>query len=64
MGVRLTAFLIEDDDSVHPLPLARFDRVAMERSEPMPRYAGRRVRNAMAVVEVENRVAVAVVRLL
>ncbi len=63
MSIGLRPFLIEDDDSVHPLPLARFEGVAMERSEPMPRYAGRRVRYVMAVVEVENRIAVAVSRL-
>lgn len=63
MAFGFRTFLIEDDDSILALPFARFKRVAMQGSEPMTQYSGRRVRYAMVVVEIENRRAEAVIQL-
>ena len=56
MGIGLRFFLVHDDDSIQLLPLARYERL-LERDpeERFPRYAGKRVRYALVVLELANR---------
>ena len=61
MGTGLRIFLLNDDDSLERLPLAKFERLRRgDPKESLPQYAGKRVRYALAVVEMENRRPVAI----
>jgi len=56
MGTGFRIFLVDDDDSLHRLPMARYQRVRRrEPGESLPQYAGKRVRCAMVVLEVAGR---------
>jgi hypothetical protein len=56
MGTGLRIFLLNDDDSLESLPLAKFERLRRgDPKESLPQYAGKRVRYALVVVEMENR---------
>ena len=56
MGTGLRIFLPNDDDSLERLPLAKFERLRRgDPKESLPEYAGKRVRYALVVVEMENR---------
>jgi len=56
MGTGFRIFLVDDDDSLHRLPMARYQRLRRrEPGESLPRYAGKRVRCAMVVLEVVGR---------
>ena len=56
MGLSLRIFIVEDDDTIHRLPLAKYDRLLEHDSnESLPRYAGNRVRYALVVVNLYNR---------
>lgn len=56
MGIGIRVFLIDDNDSLQRLPLARLERLLhFDRRESLHLYAGKRVRCAMVVVEVEGR---------
>jgi len=48
MGISLRIFIVNDDDTLQRLPLARYDRL-LERNpkESMPQYAGKRVRKPL-----------------
>ena len=59
MGVSLRIFLVNDDDSIQRFPLARYDRLLERDSEEsLPHYAGKRVRYALVVVDLVNRIPV------
>ena len=59
MGTRI--FLVHDDDSLERLSLARFERLLRgDPEEQMPLYAGKRIRYALVVLEVEQRRPVAI----
>ena len=64
MGVSLRIFLVNDDDSIQRLALARYDRL-LERDpkERFPQYAGKRVRYALVVVDLVNREPVEILRI-
>jgi len=56
MGIGFRIFLVDDDDCVHRLPMARYQRLRRrEPGESLPQYAGKRVRCAMVVLEVVGR---------
>jgi hypothetical protein len=56
MGIGLRVFLIHDDDSIIHLSVERYNRVLhRDPKELLPQYAGRRVRCAIAVLEVIDR---------
>ena len=56
MGTGLRIFLVNDDDCLERLSVARFERlVRRDSQERIPQCAGKRVRYAMVVLELENR---------
>lgn len=62
MGSSLRIFLVDDDDSLRRLPLARYERLLRgEAGESLPQYAGRRVRYVLVSVDVVNRKPVEIV---
>ena len=64
MGISLRIFLVNDDDSIQRLALARYDRL-LERDpkERLPQYADKRVRYALAVVDLVDREPVEILRI-
>ena len=64
MGISLRIFLVNDDDSIQRLALSRYDRL-LERDpkERLPQYAGKRVRYALAVVDLVDREPVEILRI-
>jgi hypothetical protein len=63
MGLSIRIFVIEEDDTIKHLPLARYERL-LERdpNESLPKYAGRRVRYALIVVDLINRRPIEIVK--
>lgn len=56
MGVSLRVFLVLDDDSLQRLPLSRFERLFRGHpNERLPEFSGKRVRYALAAVDLVNR---------
>jgi hypothetical protein len=56
MGIGLRVYLIHDDNSIHRLSVERYNRLLhRDPKEVLPQYAGRRVRCAIAVLEVIDR---------
>ena len=63
MGLSIRIFVIEEDDTIKRLPLARYERlVKRDPNESLPKYAGQRVRYALIVVDLINRKPIEVVR--
>ena len=56
MGIGIRIFVVNDDDSIKRLALARYDRL-LERDpkERFSQYAGKRVRYALVVVDLVDR---------
>jgi hypothetical protein len=64
MGVGTRIFLVDDHDTVRRLPLTRFERLRREDPEDsLPEFAGKRVRFALAVLELAGRRPVEVIRI-
>ena len=56
MGMTCRVFVIDDNDSLQRLSMARFDRLLrFDRQETLPQYAGKRIRCAMAVLIVDGK---------
>lgn len=56
MGTGFRLFLVNDDDSLYRVPLARYERLLrFEPQERLPEYAGKRVRCALVVLDVLGR---------
>ncbi len=56
MGVSLRVFLVLDDDSLERLPHSRFERLFRGHpKERLPEFSGKRVRYALAAVDLVNR---------
>ncbi len=56
MGTGCRLFFINEDDTLRRIPLARHERlIAGDPVECFPEYKGKKVRNALAVVEFYNR---------
>ena len=64
MGINLRIFLVNDDDTLKRLPLAKYERLRRgDPAECLPQYADRRVRYALVAVEIENRKPVGINRI-
>jgi len=56
MGIGFRVFLVGDDDSLDRLPMARYERLRhRDPGESLPKYAGKRVRCALIILEVARR---------
>ena len=63
MGLSIRFFIVEDDDTIKRLPLARYERLLnRDPDERLSRYAGQRVRYALIVVNLVNRKPIEVVK--
>jgi transposase len=63
MGLSIRIFIVEEDDKIKRLPLARYERLLRrDPDERLSRYAGQRVRYALIVVDLVNRKPIEVVR--
>jgi transposase len=63
MGLSIRIFIVEDDDTIKRLPLVRYERLLnRDPDERLSRYAGKRVRYALIVVDLVNRKPIEVVR--
>lgn len=64
MGVSLRIFVVDDDDSIRRLPLAQYERLLERDSEEcLPQYAGKRLRYALVVADLVNRIPVEILRI-
>jgi len=56
MGMSVRVFLVDDNDSLQRIPMTKLDRLLhFDRVESFPQYAGKRIRCAMAFLEVAGR---------
>ncbi len=63
MGLSIRVFIVEDDDSINRLPLAQYERLLKRSSdERLLKYAGKRFRYALLVVDLVNRRPIEIVR--
>jgi len=63
MGLSIRVFIVEDDDSIIRLPLAQYERLLKrDPNESLPKYAERRIRYALIVVDLVNRRPIEIVR--
>ena len=63
MGLSIGIFIVEDDDTIKRLPLARFERLLnRDPDERLSKYARKRVRYALIVVDLVNRKPIEVIR--
>ena len=63
MGLSIRIFIVEDDETIKRLPLARYERLLKrDPDERLSKYAGKRVRYALIVVDLVNRKPLEVVR--
>ncbi len=63
MGLSIRVFIVEDDDSINRLPLAQYERLLKrDPNESLPKYAGKRIRYALIVVDLVNRKPIEIVR--
>ena|SRR3989442_15720885 len=61
MSLTVRVFLVDESDGVHPLPLARFERLNRgDSGESLPEYSGQRLRLALAAVEICCRKPIAI----
>ena len=64
MGIGLRIFLVNDDDSLERLAVAKYERLLRrDPEECLPQYAGKRVRYALVAYEVENRIPVEILKI-
>lgn len=57
MGLSYKRFLLDQDDALHRLPLAKMERMLDDpTAHPIARFAGQRVRSCEVIVEVNDRV--------
>jgi transposase len=63
MGLSIRVFIVEDDDTIKRLPMIRFERLLnRDPNEKLSKYAGKRVRYALIVVDLVNRKPIEVVK--
>jgi len=61
MGMSSRVFLVDDNDSLQRIPMTQLDRLLhFDRVESLQEYAGKRVRCAMAFLEVAGRRVLAI----
>ena len=63
MGLSIRIFIVEDDDTIKRLPLACYERLhKRDADERLSKYAGKRVRYALIVVDLVNRRPIEIIR--
>jgi hypothetical protein len=63
MGLSIRIFIVEDDDTIKRLPLASYERLhKRDLYEQLSKYAGKRVRYALIVLDLVNRKPIEIVR--
>jgi len=63
MGLSIRIFIVEDDDTIKRLPLARYERLLKrDADERLSEYADKQVRYALIVVDLVNRKPIEVVK--
>jgi hypothetical protein len=63
MGLSIRIFIVEDDDTINRLPLARYERLLKrDPDERLLEYAGKQVRYALNVVDLFNRRPIEIVK--
>ena len=63
MGLSIRIFIVEDDDTIKRLPLVRYERLLnRDPDERLSRYASKRVRYALIVVDLFNRRPIDIVK--
>jgi transposase len=63
MGLSIRIFIVEDDDTITRLPLACYERLhKRDPDERFLKYAGKRVRYALIVVDLVNRRPIEIVK--
>ena len=61
MGLACRVFLVDDNDALQRISMARLDRLLhFDRAESLPQYSGKSVRCAMVFVEVARRQVLAI----
>ena len=61
MGIGCRVFLLDQNDSVQRISMARLDRLLhFDRRESLPQYSSKRVRCAMVFVEVAGRIVLSI----
>ena len=64
MGASLRIYIINGDDHLHRLPVAKYERLLDQDSkERLLQYAGKRVRFTSVFIEMENRKSVEILRI-
>ena len=64
MGLSIRIFIVEDDDTIKRLPLASYERLhKRDLYEQLSKYAGKRVRYALIVLDLVNRKPIEIVRI-
>lgn len=64
MGMSLRVFIVNDDDSLQRIALAKYERLlACDPRGRLPQYAGKRMRYALVFVDLENRQPVEILRI-
>jgi hypothetical protein len=64
MGVSLRIYIVNDNDHLHRIPLAKYERLLESNSmERLLKYAGQRVRFASVFIEMVNRKPVEILRI-
>ena len=63
MGLSIRIFIVEDDDIIKRLPLARYERLLRrDPNERLLEYTDKRVRYALIVVDLFNRRPIEIVK--
>jgi hypothetical protein len=63
MGLGIRIYIVEENDTIKRLPLARYERLLKGGpNESLPKYAGKRVRYALIVINLVDRRPIEVVR--
>ena len=63
MGLSIRIFIVEEDDTIKRFPLARYERLhKRDPDERFLKYAGKRVRYALIVVDLVNRRPIGIVK--
>ena len=64
MGIGVRIFLVKDDDSLERFPMRRYERLLRhDPTERLPQYAGKRLRHALVVLEMEHRKPVGILKI-
>ena len=64
MGISIRVFIVNEDDTLTRIPLSRYERLLNgDPEECFPQYAGKRIRYALAMVDLVNRKPTEILRM-